>query len=236
MKALKEYVLEEAIDYSEDIKTIKEWIKDNCKVAGLTVSKKPNKNGKFTVNAAEVEYTNKSIESLTNGMFVWKNIKKFFYCPKCQNLTSLEGAPEKVGWTFNCNYCTSLTSLEGCPQEVNGMSCEYCTSLTSLEGCPKSITNDFSCEGCTGLTSLKGGPEKIYKGYFNCSRCTSLKNLEGGPKGTIYSFYNVSYCTSLTSLEGAPYYVIDGIYCNGCTSLKSRKGVDIDQKLIGYGS
>ena len=41
-----------------------------------------------------------------------------FYCHRNQ-LTSLEGAPEKVGGNFYCSY-NQLTSLEGAPREVRG--------------------------------------------------------------------------------------------------------------------
>lgn len=36
------------------------------------------------------------------------------------SLTSLEGAPEKVGGSFFCSHNDKLTSLEGSPREVGG--------------------------------------------------------------------------------------------------------------------
>ena len=47
-------------------------------------------------------------------------IKNDFSCSGCNSLTSLEGAPQKVGGDFSCSRCTSLTSLEGAPKEVCG--------------------------------------------------------------------------------------------------------------------
>jgi len=64
------------------------------------------------------------------------------------SLTSLEGAPEKVGGSFLCYY-NSLTSLKGAPEKVGGDF--YCSnnSLTSLEGAPKEVGRDFYCSNNT---------------------------------------------------------------------------------------
>ena len=63
-----------------------------------------------------------------------------FYCYKCTSLTSLEGAPQEVGWNFYCSDCSSLISLKGSPQEVcRNFYCRNCPSLTSHEGAPKKI-------------------------------------------------------------------------------------------------
>ena len=72
--------------------------------------------------------------------FKFGRVDGYFDCDGCTSLTSLEGAPQKVGRDFYCSNCTSLTSLEGSPQEVGGdFDCRMCTSLTSLEGAPKKI-------------------------------------------------------------------------------------------------
>ena len=58
-----------------------------------------------------------------------------FYCSSNQ-LTSLEGAPEKVDGDFSC-HSNQLTSLEGAPREVKGdFDCSY-NQLTSLKGAPR---------------------------------------------------------------------------------------------------
>ena len=79
---------------------------------------------------------------LINGKLPFKfgRVDGYFDCDGCTSLTSLEGAPQKVGRDFYCSTCTSLTSLEGSPQEV-GMDfyCRNCPSLTSYEGAPKKI-------------------------------------------------------------------------------------------------
>jgi hypothetical protein len=65
----------------------------------------------------------------------------------CDNnsLTSLEGAPKKVGEYFACHN-NSLTSLEGAPKKVVGNFSCYNNSLTSLEGAPQEVGGNFSCD------------------------------------------------------------------------------------------
>ena len=100
-----------------------------------------------------------------------------FNCRYCEDLTSLEGAPDSVTGNFYCNSCTSLKSLEGAPDSVTGdFFCGSCTKLTSLEGAPDS-TRDFYCNSCYNLTSLEGAPDST--GNFDCSGCTKLTSLEG---------------------------------------------------------
>jgi len=61
-------------------------------------------------------------------------------------LTSLEGAPKKVGGDFRCSS-NKLTSLKDAPQKVEGyFDCSY-NNLTSLEGAPKKMGGNFYCPG-----------------------------------------------------------------------------------------
>jgi len=66
-----------------------------------------------------------------------------FYCHNNQ-LTSLEGAPQTVGWSFYCHN-NQLTSLEGAPQTVNWDF--YCddNQITSLVGAPQTVGKSFVC-------------------------------------------------------------------------------------------
>ena len=83
---------------------------------------------------------------LINGKLPFKfgRVDGYFDCSDCSSLTSLEGAPQEVGWSFSCTKCTSLTSLVGAPQKVAGdFDCSMCTSLTSLEDAPKKIGGRF---------------------------------------------------------------------------------------------
>ena len=94
--------------------------------------------------------------------FKFGRVDKNFICMKCTSLTSLEGAPQKVGGDFDCRMCTSLASLEGSPQEVGGtFSCYGCTSLTSLKGSPQKVGGNFYCRDCPSLTSLEGAPQEV---------------------------------------------------------------------------
>ena len=156
MKNLKEYITESILDVEDNIGNIDESIKDQINqflndnftnASKCKISDKLNKDGKFEVSSNEyVGVKNKHITSLTNGLFIWTNIKGYFTCIDCGLLTSLEGAPKEVGGKFNCNICKSLTSLEGAPEEVGGsFYCYDCKLLKSLKGAPKKIGGDFNC-------------------------------------------------------------------------------------------
>ena len=156
---LKNYIIESILDIEDNIDNIDESIKDQIKqflndnfknASNCIISKKPNKDGKFEVSSkGNIEVKNKSITSLTNGLFIWTNIKGDFTCSNCNSLTSLEGAPKEVKGDFNCYNCNLLISLEGAPEEVGGyFSCEYCNSLKSLEGAPKEVVGGFYCIKC----------------------------------------------------------------------------------------
>ena len=70
-------------------------------------------------------------------------VTRGFYCGN-NELTSLEGAPQKVVWAFNCS-ANNLTSLKDAPQEVGtDFNCRH-NELTSLEGAPKKVGRDFYC-------------------------------------------------------------------------------------------
>ena len=152
---LKNYIIEGIFDTDEDtidksIKDqIKQFLKDNFDGASLCkISDKPNNNGKYEVSSKGdvLVVKNKSITSLTNGLFIWDTVDKDFRCAFCDLLTSLEGSPKNVGGTFDCIYCNSLTSLKGSPEKVGGhFYCYNCKSLKSLEGAPKEVGGDFNC-------------------------------------------------------------------------------------------
>ena len=98
---------------------IKQFLKDNFKgYSSCKISKKPNKDGKYEASSNKnINVKNYKITSLTNNMFIWDTIDNF-NCEYCYSLTSLKGAPEKVGEDFNCEYCSSLKSLEGMPSHI----------------------------------------------------------------------------------------------------------------------
>ena len=111
-------------------------------------------------------------------------------------LTSLEGAPRRIGGDFWCSI-NKLTSLEGCPQQVGKNF--WCTGnqLISLKGAPQQVGGDFMC-GNNKLTSLEGAPQHVGWGFICDSN--QLTSLKGAPKHIGGSFW----CdrNQLTSLEG----------------------------------
>ncbi|MBO4625800.1 MAG: PcfJ domain-containing protein [Alphaproteobacteria bacterium] len=123
-------------------------------------------------------------------------------------LTSLNGAPEKVGGYFDCSR-NQLTSLNGAPEKVGGdFDCSY-NQLTSLNGAPKEVAGSFECLH-NQLTSLNGAPEKV-GGNFYCSN-NQLTSLNGAPEKVGGDFY----CSDnqLTSLNGAPKEVGGDFFCS----------------------
>ena len=112
---LKNYIIESIFDIENNIDNVDESIKDQIKqflnnnfknASNCIISKKPNKDGKFEVSSkGNIEVKNKNITSLTNGLFIWVNIKGDFICDHCDSLTSLEGAPKEVGRDFYCRSC-----------------------------------------------------------------------------------------------------------------------------------
>jgi len=123
-------------------------------------------------------------------------------------LTDLEGAPQTVGGEFKC-YCNQLTSLAGAPQTVGGgFDCDY-NRLTDLAGAPQKVRKDFQCLGNL-LTSLVGAPQTV-GGGFDCDY-NRLTDLAGAPQKVRKDFQ----CSGnlLTSLVGAPQTVGRYFYCD----------------------
>ena len=131
---------------------------------------------------------------------------------RCENnqLTSLTEAPQEVGGDFYCGY-NQLTSLEGAPQKVGGDFWCSDNSLVSLQGAPREVGGDFIC-GYNQLTSLQGAPQKV-GGYFDCDN-NSLISLQGAPQ-EVGGYFYCSYNNNLFSLFGLPQMQEDkGIYCD----------------------
>ena len=108
-------------------KLIEGWINENYKFTGkLTIS------NDFVVDCNNaVKVKNKSITSLTNGLFEWGKVGGSFSCSECKNLKSLEGAPKKVGYAFDCSQCGNLTTIKDGPEKVGIIFyCSECPKLT----------------------------------------------------------------------------------------------------------
>ncbi len=140
-------------------------------------------------------------------------------------LTSLEGAPQKIGGDFGC-YSNKLTTLEGAPQEVGGVFDCSDNQLTTLDGAPQEVGGYFDC-GINQLTALEGAPQKI-GGYFGCYG-NKLTSLEGAPQEVGGGF---NCCINqLTTLKGAPQEVGGDFYC-GRNQLTTLEGAP--QEVGGY--
>ena len=128
---------------------------------------------------------------------------------RCTNnqLTTLEGAPQKVGRGFSCRN-NQLTTLDGAPQKVGEYFWCDNNQLTSLEEAPREVGGSFSCDN-NQLTSLGGAPREV-RGYFDCNN-NQLTTLEGAPQKVGADF--LCHSNQLTTLEGAPREVGGDFIC-----------------------
>ena len=151
---------------------------------------------------------------LTSLNGVPQKVDGTFDCSENQ-LTSLNGVPKEIGESFLCSE-NQLTSLVGAPEKVGGgFDCSY-NQLTSLAGAPQSVAWNFDCS-YNQLTSLNGAPKEVGDN-FDCSD-NQLTSLNGAPKevgGNFDCLHN-----QLTSLNGAPEKVGGDFAClnNQLTSL-----------------
>ena len=90
-------------------------------------------------------------------------------------LTSLEGAPEKVGGSFHC-YNNQLTSLNGAPESVGSNFLCMNNQLTSLAGSPKEVGLNFSCSR-NQLTSLMGAPKSVGRDLYCVGNYVSERTI-----------------------------------------------------------
>jgi hypothetical protein len=123
-------------------------------------------------------------------------------------MTSLDGAPQKVGGIFSCAG-NQLTSLKGATQNVGGNFWCHQNQLTSLEGAPQTVNGNFHCY-YNRLTSLEGAPQTVKKN-FHCYK-NQLTSLKGAPE-TVGGNFECSN-NKLQSLEGAPHTINGGFRCD----------------------
>ena len=130
-----------------------------------------------------------------------------FFCYG-NELTSLKGAPQKVGNDFIC-YSNKLQSLQGTPKEIGGRFYCHRNELTTLEGGPLFVGGRFDCK-YNKLITLKGAPESVGDD-FDCS-CNQLTSLNGAPQRVGGSFYCIK--NNLSSLVGVSEFVGNHFNCN----------------------
>ena len=100
----------------------------------------------YTINNGLVDVDGNvdlSTKKLTKIPIKFGNVNGYFHCDGNQ-LTSLEGGPQKVGGDFYCSR-NRLTSLEGAPKYIGGNF--YCSNngLTSLNGLEETVCNQIYC-------------------------------------------------------------------------------------------
>ena len=231
---------------------IQEYLEDNYR-GKWTISKNPDKDGKFIVNSrGEVHHKGHS-NRLTNEMFKWGKVKKFiikfpyhleslkgcpkeveeFQCIRTERLKTLEGGPEICKGDYLIQHSSSLESLKGAPKKIGGtFDCQNCCKLKSLEGGPKEVTNKYNCRLCFNLKNLNGGPDYVGN-IFDCCECDNLESLEGGPKEVLHFWCN--FCPKLKSLKGAP-KIVKGSFTADHTGIeKLDSGIEeVDRNFVIY--
>ena len=208
MKTLYEGILADMEDTIQsgdtDIRElVKKFLSENY-TGSYLIPYSPNKDGLYEISVLKrIAVKNKTIESLTNGLFIFTTCDDEFDCSNCYNLKSLEGAPKTVKGVFICSFCSSLTSLKGGPEQASMYYCNDC-DLESLEGAPKRLCA-MNCSGNHRIENLKGLPKKIsapakkYKAHgckLICNHIKGLKTLEGCPE-EIHGWFDASNCPNL---------------------------------------
>ena len=164
----------------------------------------------------DVDLSEKGLTELPNLSKV--TVKGNFNCSNNQ-LTSLTGAPRKVGGYFRCSD-NQLTSLNGAPQEVGGdFRCDN-NKLTTLQGASQKVGGDFECSD-NQLKNLQGAPQKV-GGEFWCDN-NHLTSLQGALQEVGGDF--LCYNNQLTTLIGAPKEVGGNFYCSNNDNLFSLFGL-----------
>ena len=85
-----------------------------------------------------------------------------FSCEGCEDLRTLQGAPEIVGGYFNCFGCSNLTTLQGGPKKVKSYICGGNDKIINLKGVPEYIDDLFRVQRMSNLETLDYMP-KIFK-------------------------------------------------------------------------
>ena len=116
MKTLKESILSRSSHSGEGFKAqrrklIESWL-NKYDIRNYTI------NDDFTVDVnGEVDLYRKNLTEFPD--YIQFGVVKGGFDCRNNTLTSLKGAPKKVGGVFDCSY-NKLTSLEGVPKEVEG--------------------------------------------------------------------------------------------------------------------
>ena len=148
MKSYKQFINESKLD-----------IHSICQKYGIDADYTINEDGSIDVDG-DVWLNN---FNLTKLPLKFGNVSGRFDCSDNQ-LTTLEGSPERVGENFDCSN-NKLTTLYGGPQNVGAFNCGQ-NQLTTLEGSPQIIDAFFHCKN-NQITDFRGFPE-FFEGIFYC--------------------------------------------------------------------
>jgi hypothetical protein len=106
-------------------------------------------------------------------------------------------------WCFNNN----LTSLEGCPERVGGYFSCSSNNLTSLEGCPKWVGSDFYCQD-NNIYTFEGIPDYTHiGGGFWCEGNLVYNIWELFGDYTKFEFFND--CSPIRWMYEKPTVILD---------------------------
>lgn len=175
MESLQNYIMEAlGGEDKQAIRETKNKIKEYLKkyyigASYMKISKTPDTDGKFIVDATYIETkTLTDISTLTNELFKFGSCKSMEVV-NVRDLVSLEGAPQEVEGDCKICICPNLKSLKGSPKNIKGnFECTH-TGIISLEDGPTEVGGDYKVNDNDDLKTLKGAPKKVY-GDFDCSR------------------------------------------------------------------
>ena len=123
MKELTQYINESIMKVDEsisdsDINAIELFLQSNYSKSKFDISKKPNKDGKYEVSSKDyIHINNKDLTSLTNGMFVWKNVGGLDFS-NCHKLMTLDGIPEEGDCEGPYDYKFNNTEIKQIQKEL----------------------------------------------------------------------------------------------------------------------
>lgn len=108
-------------------------------------------------------------EYIVNGHFPVKfgRVGGNFSCEGCEDLRTLQGAPEIVGGYFNCFGCSNLTTLQGGPKKVKSYICGGNDKITNLKGVPEYIDDLFRVQRMNNLETLDYMPKTFKRIHFD---------------------------------------------------------------------
>lgn len=201
----------------------------------IKFAKKLDSNGKLIAKCSGVRTLclTEEATSITNGKFVWDDIKGDFSCKNNQHITSLEGSPKIVNGIFEITNCGGIKNLIGGPIKAEDYRCDMCDNLESLEGAPQHTVYIFTCSNCPKLKDLIGFRHvAIAPTSISCCNCINLTSVRGCPKELVA--LDCFGCPKLKSFAGGPKVIRKDIRCKdtGLTEHEISLWCDVKGQII----